>query len=185
MSLSLSLSSLFLSWEREKLDRGWLCSCSISSKTFFSSGKVLLLTRRSFSQVGLLWNFTYFHMLYVKYLIVLHYSALWAKTPPFFEGIWKNCRPRASKTARGPEGSFGGPRTAVFNQSPEEKGGVLSLYPGFARFPHHFSWTVSLASNASAGQMTYCTFHKLWQFGSTVSQTAMVCVTSQTMTKLP
>ena len=34
-----------------------------------------------------------------------------------------------------PEGSFGGPRMAVFNQSPEEKGGVLSLYTGFARFP--------------------------------------------------
>ena len=38
-----------------------------------------------------------------------------------------------------PEGSFGGPRMAVFNQSPEEKGGVLSLYTGFARFSHHFS----------------------------------------------
>ena len=37
------------------------------------------------------------------------------------------------------EGSFGGPMMAVFNQSPEEKGGVLSLYTGFARFPHHFS----------------------------------------------
>ena len=26
---------------------------------------------------------------------------LWAKIPPFSEGLWKRCRPRASKTARG------------------------------------------------------------------------------------
>ena len=53
--------------------------------------------------------------------------------------IYRGPFPRAIERSSRPEGSFGGPRMAVFNQSPEEKGGVLSLYPGFARFPHHFS----------------------------------------------
>ena len=28
-------------------------------------------------------------------------NTYWAKTPPFFEGLWKNCRPRAVLEARG------------------------------------------------------------------------------------
>ena len=59
-------------------------------------------------------------------------SSLWAKTPPSFEGLWKNCHPRASKTVLEARG------WQFFTRVPR-KGGVLSFYTGFARFPHHFS----------------------------------------------
>ena len=105
-------------------------------------------------------------------------AALWAKIPPFSKGLWKRCRPRASKTAQGSEarGQFGGPRTPLF-YSPEEKGGILTLLTGL----YHFSLT--LLSNESDGQMTRKPWHsgfrmppvqKPWHSGKQYSQNAMV-----------
>ena len=45
----------------------------------------------------------------------------WAKTPPFSEGPWKRCSPR--------------PEDCIFSRGPEEKGGVFTLYTGFAGLP--------------------------------------------------
>ena len=70
----------------------------------------------------------------------MHVQQLWAKIPPFSEGLWKRCRPRACKTARGPQSVARGPRAVLqargrhLWKSPEEKGGILTLYTGFAGF---------------------------------------------------
>ena len=49
------------------------------------------------------------------------------KTPPFSSGLWKRCRPRASKTALGlrPRAVLEALGRHLF-QSPSKKGGVLA-----------------------------------------------------------
>ena len=45
------------------------------------------------------------------------------KTPPFSSGLWKRCRPRASKTALGPPalGQFWRPSDGIFSRVPRKK----------------------------------------------------------------
>ena len=57
--------------------------------------------------------------------------AYWSKTPPFFEGLWKRCRPSLQNCPRAR-----GPRTASFPESRGKRWSLNIIY-WFCRFPHY------------------------------------------------
>ena len=89
-------------------------------------------------------------MLSGKYPIVK--GGCWAKTPPFSEGSWERYSPRTSKTVRGTRAKRRVPRTVFevrglhLSQRSRGKGGVLSLYPGYAGLPLEQGFSENVAS---------------------------------------
>ena len=103
--------------------------------------------------------------------ILLATPVYWAKTPPFYEGSWERGSPRTSKTVRGTRAKRRVPRTVfevrglhLFQRS-RGKGGVLSLYPGYAGLPLEQGFSENVASWARC-----ITLRKTWHLGSTVFQ---------------
>ena len=70
----------------------------------------------------------------------------WAKVPRFSEGPWGMSSPRTSKTVRGTRAKRRVPRTVFevrglhLSQRSRGKGGVLSLYPGYAGLPLEYGF---------------------------------------------
>ena len=64
-------------------------------------------------------------------------------------------------------GQFLRSEDCIFSRDPEEKGGVLSLYPGYAGLPLEQGFSENVASWARC-----ITLRKTWHLGSTIFQDA-------------